>query len=49
MIEFNIKIKDIAEVVLFGSKIVDYKIPITQINTGRKLPTMDKLMGATGG
>lgn len=49
MLEFNIKIKDIEEVVLFGTKIgeIDSIIPI--VYSKRMLPTMDKLMGVTGG
>jgi hypothetical protein len=49
MIEFNIKVKDIAEVVLFGNKISEYKNPEYKIITERKIITMDKLMGTTGG
>ncbi|MCF8428607.1 MAG: hypothetical protein K9G64_00635 [Bacteroidia bacterium] len=49
MLEFNIKIRDIEEVVLFGTKIGEIDSIISPISSNRSLPTMDRLMGATGG
>ncbi|MFZ4799184.1 MAG: hypothetical protein ACOYMA_16915 [Bacteroidia bacterium] len=49
MLEFNIKIKDIEEVVLYGSKIGEIDSITPEISIIRSLPTMDRLMGATGG
>ncbi len=49
LLEFNIKIKDVEEVVLFGTKIGEIDSNIPAISSNRSLPTIDKLMGATGG
>jgi hypothetical protein len=46
MLEFNIKIE---EVVLYGTKMGEIDSIIPTISNNRSLPTMDKLMGATGG
>lgn len=49
MLEFNIKINDIEEIVLFGNKISNNEVIKPVFNGNKNYPTFDKLMGATGG
>jgi hypothetical protein len=49
MLEFNIKINDIEEIVLFGNKIRSNEFIKPVFNGIKNNPTFDKLMGATGG
>jgi hypothetical protein len=49
MLEFNIKINDIEEIVLFGNKIRSNEFIKPVFNGIKNNPTFDKLMGATRG